>query len=557
MDQHGVSGRGMAAPARAGQAQATPAQAPPRGHAVFATLKGRLALGAGLIGCVAILSGALTLYGMAQVSARLEDSLAAERRIARYSVLSTQISAFIVISAEAVQTARSLDERAARMAPATEGLERTFAAMRADLEAAVARASDAGLDEQSRRATQSIAIARMDALFRSARNGLLSGRTGEDEARAYLAGFSQTVESLLNAAIADEMRIRDGILAGIADLRRRLTLMAIGISALAAVMFATFYRGLVRPQMGRLDLARQAAQRIGRQDFDVALPETGQDEIGRLFAETNRAARALAARRDEVDREWARLNETIAERTEALRAANEALARTDENRRRFFADIGHELRTPLTVIVLESELGMKGVGDARAGFETIRIRAQRLGRRIDDLLRVARSESGRIELARQPCDLGHAAAEAVADIRPEIDAAGMAVEIDAAPGVRVMGDPDWLRQVIAGLAQNAVRHAATGGRLAVEVAAEAGAGVVRVTDAGPGVPGDEIDRVFTRFHRGTARAGGFGIGLALAKWLVDQMGGTIALESPVSGPARPGAAPGTRVTLRLPLAEGE
>ncbi|TCO71212.1 sensor histidine kinase [Rhodovulum euryhalinum] len=524
---------------------------------VFATLKARLALGAGLIGLVAILSGALTLSGMWQVSEHIEESLNAERRIARYSVLSTQISAFIVISAEAVRTGRTPADRAARMEPATRGLERTFAAMRADLEAAVAQARAEDLDEQSRRATQSIAIARMEALFTSARDGLLSGRTGEDEARAYLAGFSQTVDSLLNTALGDEMRIRDGILASIVELRRRLTLMALGVSALAAGMFGAFHFGLVRPQLGRLDLARQAAQRIGREEFDVVLPEGHDDEIGRLFAETNRAARALAERRAEVEREWARLNDTIAERTEALRAANAALARTDEERRRFFADIGHELRTPLTVIMLESELGMKGAGDPRAGFETIRARAQRLNRRIDDMLRVARSESGRIELAREPCDLGRLAAEAVADIRPEIDTAGLAIAVDAAPGLRVWGDSDWLRQVIAGLVQNAVRHAAAGERLAVSVAAEGELGVVRVIDNGPGVPPDEVGRVFARFHRGAAgpRPAGFGIGLALAKWLVEQMGGAIALESPVPWAARLGDAQGTLVALRLPLME--
>ncbi|WP_243642002.1 sensor histidine kinase [Rhodovulum steppense] len=521
----------------------------------FASLKGRLALGAGMIGLVAILSGALTLYGMGQVSQRIAESLQAERRIARYSVLSTQISAFIAISAEAMQAGLSLDERAARMETAIRGLEGTFALMRQDLGAAVAQARGQGLNEQSRRATQSIAIARMEALFTSTRDGLLSGQTGTDEARAYLAGFAQAVESLLNAAVADEMRVRDQIVAGIGDLRRQLTLMALGISALVVGMFGAFYFGLVRPQLGRLDLAREAAQRIGRGEFDVTLPEDRGDEIGRLFAETNRASRALARRRDEVEAEWARLNETISARTEELRAANEALARTDEERRRFFADIGHELRTPLTVILLESELGLKGVGDAHAGFETIRARARRLGQRIDDLLRVARSESGRIELTREPCDLGRIATDAVADIRVEIEAAAMTVEVAAVSGLQVTSDPDWLRQVIAGLAQNAVRHAGSGGRLSIDVVADNGAGVVRVTDNGPGVPTDEIGRVFTRFHRGKTgpRAGGFGIGLALAKWLVEQMGGKIALISPVPEGQRLGDEPGTLVEVRLPL----
>ncbi|MGC9420342.1 MAG: HAMP domain-containing sensor histidine kinase [Rhodovulum sp.] len=494
---------------------------------------------------------------MAQVSDRLEDSLNAERRIARYSVLSTQISAFIVVAAEAIQVGLSPEDRAARLEPATRGLRGTFALMRRDLEGAVEEARAQGLDEQSRRATQSIAIARMEALFTAAHDGLMAETTGKDRAQAYLAGFSQTVDPLLNSAVADEMRIRDAILSGIGELRRRLTLMALGLAGLVAAMFGAFYLGLVRPQLARLDLARQAAQRIGREEFDVALPEDREDEIGRLFAETNRAARALASRRAAVEREWAALNETIAARTEELRAANAALERTDEDRRRFFADIGHELRTPLTVILLESELGAKGAGEPREGFATIRARAQRLQRRIDDLLRVARSESGRIELAAEPVDLARAVAEAVADTRPKIDSAGMSVEVAARPGVSVRGDADWLRQLVAGLIENAVRHGRAGGALAIRVAAEGGMGIVRVIDAGPGVPEDELERVFTRFHRGAdgPRPEGFGIGLALARWLVEQMGGRIAMESPVPEQARIGAGPGAMVTLRLPLAE--
>jgi len=190
------------------------------------------------------------------------------------------------------------------------------------------------------------------------------------------------------------------------------------------------------------------------------------------------------------------------------------------------------LRTPLTVILLESEPGVRGAGDARVGFETIRDRARRLGRRIDDMLRVARSESGRIELSHEPCDLGRVATEAVADIRPDIAAAGMSMNLASMAGLRVLGNPDGLRQLIAGLVQNAVRHAGPGGQLAVAIAADGGWGVLRVTDNGPGLPADEIGRVFTRFHRGE-----------------------VALVSPVPEAQRLGTEPGMLVALRLPLIE--
>lgn len=523
------------------------------------SLKARLALGAGLISTVAVLAGALTGVGMARMGAQLDASLVAERRIARYAVLSTQASSFIVVGAEAIQAGLPPGSRADRLAPVADDLSRTFAQMRADLEQAVDEAQALGLDEQSRRATQSIGIARMEALFFNTRDALVSEEAGRERLQGFLDVFSHRFDTLLNAAVIDEIRTREQILARIADLRRLQTVLGIGVSAVAALMLAVFYFGLVRPQLNRLDLARSAARRIGNEDFAVALPEGGNDEIGRLFAETNRTAAALARRQQAVAREWARLNETIEERTEELRAANAALARTDENRRRFFADLSHELRTPLTVILMEAELALKGPGDPRAAFETIEARARRLNRRIDDLLRLAKSESGQIDLASAPVDLARVVAEAVAETGAEMRSAGLDVTVRATGPVPVMGDTNWLRQGVVGLIRNAVRHARAGGRLDLVAGCEGGLGCVRVIDNGPGIPAEDQARVLRRFDRGRNAGGeGFGIGLALIKWVVEQQQGRIDLASPVPAPFRLGDAPGTMIAVSIPcIREGE
>ncbi|MFZ5964432.1 ATP-binding protein [Thalassococcus sp. BH17M4-6] len=518
------------------------------------SLKTKLAFGAGLLGLAALLAAAIMVLAMQRVSDRIEASVAAEARVERYSVLSTQVSTFIVVAAEAIQSGLPIEERTQRLDSITLNVTRTFQLLRRDLEQAVAEAQALGLDEQSRRATQSIGIARMEALFVSTRDAFLSSTADRERLQGFIDTFAIGFDPLLNGVITDELRARDKIIDSIADLRRTLTLTALGIALATLVLMAGFYLGLVRPQFSRLDLLRDAAQKIGQEDFAVSLPDGPRDEIGGLIAETNRMADALARRKDAVDFEWSRLNATIEDRTEALRRANDRLAQTDENRRRFFADISHELRTPLTVILMEAQLGLRGSAEPGPSFETIQNRALRLNRRIDDLLRIARSETGQLALDRAGFDLRDTLRDVAADLSAEVDAAGMTLTTRAPDPVRVTGDANWIRQVISGLVQNSVRHARSGGQ--IELVAEVGDGLgqVHVIDNGPGIAAADQADIFERFGQGTgpAKSEGFGIGLALAKWVIEQHQGRIGVTSPLSGPEALGDAPGTKVTVGIP-----
>ncbi len=505
------------------------------------SLKARLGVASAALGLAALLSAGLLVAGMAQVSARLDAALAAERRLQGYAALSTQVSTFLVVATELVQTGAPAEVRAARTQPLSETLRRTFAHLRAGLDAEVAEAH--GLDEQSRRATQSLAIARMEALFRSSLSGVLA--TGE---RAHLDTFAAGFEPLLGEAVNEETRQRAAILSGIDRLRHRLTLTALAIGAAAGLLALAVYLGLVRPQFRRLDALRDAARRIGAEDFAVALPEGRRDEIGRLARETNRMAGALASRARDVERDRAQLSGIIDARTRELVAANTRLERADEDRRRFFADISHELRTPLTVILMEAQLGRQGA-DPLPSFATIEARAQRLNRRIDDLLRVARSETGQLALDPEPVPLPALLEEIRAETASELASAGMTLTIEPAP-LAALADRNWLRQVIVGLMRNAIRHARSGGALRL-VAQDAGGMVqIDVIDHGPGIAPQDQARIWDRFAQGggTGNAQGFGLGLALARWVIEAQGGEIALVSPVDG------APGTKISVRLPHA---
>ncbi|MGB0905312.1 MAG: histidine kinase dimerization/phospho-acceptor domain-containing protein, partial [Mangrovicoccus sp.] len=347
-------------------------------------LKAKLGIGAAALGLLALLAAWLVVGGMGQMSRHMQAVLQAESRIDRYSVLSTQIGRYLVVATEAIQTGLDESDRAARLEKLALDVTATFAQLHDDTEKAVAAAGSLGLNEQSRRATISLSIARMQAQFNATHRVLQAPAQSRERLQGYIDSFAIGFDPNLNAAISEELRGRAKIRDQIDELQQRLTRWGYGVGALAIGLAVVSYLGVIRPQFRRLTQLQVASRQIGAQNFAVSLPETPRDEIGLLFAETNQMARALALRKSEVTSEWARLNETIAQRTEDLRQANAALTQQDQNRRRFFADISHELRTPLTVIMMEAQIGQAVPDpDLAAAFTTIRHRAERLNRRVD------------------------------------------------------------------------------------------------------------------------------------------------------------------------------
>jgi two-component system OmpR family sensor kinase len=176
----------------------------------------------------------------------------------------------------------------------------------------------------------------------------------------------------------------------------------------------------------------------------------------------------------------------------------------------------------------------------------------RVARLVGQLLAVAREQHGAVAAA-VPLDLDELVRRTVAEFVPLAEAAGIDLGIESAEPVRVTGDVDALRRLLGNLLDNAVRYTPAGGRVDVAVGRESGVpsrAVVTVTDTGPGIPPEERERVFARFHRIPGTAGtGSGLGLALARSIAGRHNGEIVLEDGPGGR-------GLRALLRLPVIAG-
>jgi len=224
----------------------------------------------------------------------------------------------------------------------------------------------------------------------------------------------------------------------------------------------------------------------------------------------------------------------------------------DRMRDAFVATVSHELRTPLTSIsgfleMLQDE--EHSLGDTgRTYLNVIRRSTDRLHHLVEDLLLIAQIEAHRVELEPAPLDLAELASECVEASRPAAAEKRVSIELVADQPPRVRGDAQRLAQVVDNLVSNAVKFTPEGGSVTVSIEGDGDAVHLVVADTGIGIPADEHGQVFSRFFRSrtatNAAIPGTGLGLAISHALVEQHGGTIALESEEGR--------GTRVTVTLP-----
>jgi signal transduction histidine kinase len=235
-----------------------------------------------------------------------------------------------------------------------------------------------------------------------------------------------------------------------------------------------------------------------------------------------------------------------------IRAA--AARRQDALRRQreFTANASHELRTPLTVIraSVEDLRRNKGrrVDDVGDALDDIEAETRHVTALVDDMLLLARTDSGVVQIERVPVDLADVAVEAASSLAALGHERGVTVVADPLPAP-VVGDPVRLRQLVTILLDNAIRHSPKGSTVGLRVRPDAGAALLQVEDQGPGVKPEDLPHIFERFWRADdAPAGGTGLGLAIARWIVEQHGGAIGAGNRAEG--------GALFWVRLPAGTG-
>ena len=295
--------------------------------------------------------------------------------------------------------------------------------------------------------------------------------------------------------------------------------IALAVSLLLAGLIAY---SIARP----LDRIARAAEGIAAGNYDHQLDITAPSEVARLAGSFNTMARQVKASLD--------------------------------SQRDLVANVSHELKTPLTSIqgfslALLDGTAADDVGRERAA-SIIHEEAGRMRRLVDELLDLARLEGGEVALARRPVDVGQLLDDIRDRFAPQSEQWGVTLEVETLPELPpVPGDVDRLSQVFGNLVDNALKHTRSieGGRVTLSAELRDGRVVLSVMDNGPGIPVQDLPRIFERFYQvdksrvRVRKEGGAGLGLAIAREIVQAHGGTISVES-VEGL-------GTKFRIELPV----
>jgi two-component system OmpR family sensor kinase/two-component system sensor histidine kinase BaeS len=286
--------------------------------------------------------------------------------------------------------------------------------------------------------------------------------------------------------------------------------IGIGFLVITFALFARFVRRMAAP----LGDVMEAADRVASGDYSARIDVRGPGEVRRLGRAFNQMTERLEA------------NERV--------------------RRDLFADIAHELRTPLSVIRGAAEGMLDGLYPADAEhLEPIVEETAVMARLLEDLQTLSTAEAGALRLERESVAPARLVEDAVAAFRSRAD--GLGVRLDGRspedlPEIDV--DPVRLGEVFANLVSNALEHTPLGGTVTVSADRDGSGIAFAVSDAGAGIPPEDLPRVFDRFVK-SERSGGAGLGLAIARALVEAHGGEISAES---DPGR-----GTTVRFVLPV----
>lgn len=291
---------------------------------------------------------------------------------------------------------------------------------------------------------------------------------------------------------------------GVPPLDQPWIIFPFGIAGLFILLVTVFLAVRSLRRMSRpLDELVEASNKVAEGDFSARVTVKGPPEVRTLLHGFN----------------------SMAERLQV----------NDQQRRNMLADVSHELRTPLTVI----QGNVEGILDGMYPADETRLRSileetQMLSRLIEDLRTLALAESGALHLKKEPTDLAELIRETVKGFESQIEERGISLGLELSRSEEVNVDPQRVREVLSNLIGNAMRYSPGQGVVRVGLA-ESGSGpekeaLVFVQDNGPGIESADLPHIFERFYK-SSDSGGMGLGLSIAKYLVEAHGGKIWAES--------------------------
>ena len=291
----------------------------------------------------------------------------------------------------------------------------------------------------------------------------------------------------------------------------------IGIALLAMLYISNlfFVRSIIDPLAGII----QTTRRIADGSYGIQLEKTYDDEIGEL--------------------------------TDAINDMSLKIRQAEKVQTEFISSVSHELRTPLTAINGWAETIMNGElqepEDVKKGMSIIVSEARRLTNMVEELLEFSRISDGRFTLSVEALDLKAELEDAVYTYREFFRRDGIVLNYSddcTEESIDIIGDPERLRQVFCNLLDNAAKHGGAGKRIDVSVRQEEQTAVITIRDYGPGIPEDELPFVKNKFYKGSSKARGSGIGLAVCQEIIDRHEGELELDNAEGG--------GCAVTIRIP-----
>ena len=293
--------------------------------------------------------------------------------------------------------------------------------------------------------------------------------------------------------------------------------IALGIFAMVYFSNLYFVRSIVEPLAG----ITQIAQVIADGSYGVQIEKQYDDEIGEL--------------------------------TDAINDMSRKIGQAEKTQSEFISSVSHELRTPLTAITGWAETIQSGklssAADIRKGMAIIVSEAKRLSNMVEELLEFSRIEDGRFTLSVEPLDLKAELEDAVYTYTEFFRKEGITLDYTDCPEEKlpISGDPERLRQVFCNLLDNAAKHGGAGKRIDVTVRQEGEEAVIAIRDYGPGAPEGELPFLKNKFYKGSSKARGSGIGLAVCEEIVTRHEGRMDVSNAGGG--------GCLVSIRLPLKE--